>query len=81
MATLKLPRLPDRTPVKLGIAVLPELYQRLVGYAELYRQTYGAEEPVAELIPHMLDAFLTSDRAFARGRIPPPVSTPKEDGR
>jgi len=68
MSTLKLGRLPDRTPVKLTIAVRPELHERLVSYAELYRQTYGVEEPVAELIPHMLDAFLASDRAFSKGK-------------
>lgn len=70
MATLKLSRLPDRTPVKLSIAVLPELHQRLSDYADLYRRTYGVEEPVAELIPHMLDAFLASDRTFTRTKKP-----------
>lgn len=70
MATLKLPRLADRTPVKLSIAVLPELHQRLSDYADLYRRTYGVEEPIAELIPHMLDVFLASDRAFTRGKGP-----------
>jgi hypothetical protein len=68
MSSLKLGRLPDRTPVKLTIAILPELHERLASYADLYRETYGAEEPVTELIPHMLDAFLTSDRAFSRDR-------------
>ncbi|NIJ34958.1 DUF2274 domain-containing protein [Sphingomonas oligoaromativorans] len=67
MNALKLGQLPDRTPVKLAISVLPDLHQRLAAYAELYRQTYGIEEPVAELIPHMLEAFLASDRAFVRG--------------
>lgn len=63
---IKLARLPERTPIKLTIAALPELHERLVIYAELYRQTYGVEEPLTELIPHMLDAFLASDRAFTR---------------
>jgi hypothetical protein len=36
--------------------------------AALYAQTYGREEPVIELIPAMLTAFLESDRAFARAR-------------
>lgn len=66
MNALKLGRLPDRTPVKLTIALLPDLHQRLISYADLYRQTYGLEEPVGELIPHMLEAFLSSDRAFMR---------------
>jgi hypothetical protein len=68
MAELKLPQLPDRNPVKLSIAVMPDLHQALVDYAALYAKTYGRDEPVAELIPAMLVAFLESDRAFARGR-------------
>jgi hypothetical protein len=66
MAELKLPRLPDRTPVKLAISVLPELHQRLADYAKVYASTYGSEETVAELIPAMITAFLDSDREFAR---------------
>ncbi|WP_312844739.1 DUF2274 domain-containing protein [Sphingomonas koreensis] len=30
--------------------------------------TYGVAEPVAELVPAMLQAFLESDRAFMRGQ-------------
>ncbi len=69
MADLKLPQLPDRTPVKLSIAVLPDLHQALIDYAALYAQTYDRDEPVAELIPAMLAAFLESDKGFARSRI------------
>jgi hypothetical protein len=68
MAELKLPQLPDRNPVKLSIAVMPDLHQALTAYAALYAQVYGREEPVAELIPAMLTSFLESDRAFVRGR-------------
>ena len=68
MADLKLPQLPDRNPVKLSIAVMPDLYQALSDYAALYARTYGRDEPVIELIPAMLAAFLESDRSFARNR-------------
>lgn len=68
MADLKLPQLPDRTPVKLTISVLPDLHQALTDYAALYSQTYGRDEPVPELIPAILAAFLDSDRAFAKAR-------------
>lgn len=68
MADLKLARLPDRTPVKLAISVLPDLHQRLADYAALYARTYGSEEPIAELIPAMLVAFLESDREFAKAK-------------
>jgi hypothetical protein len=68
MADLKLGQLPDRTPIKLSILVLPDLHQALAEYAALYAQTYGREEPVAELIPAMLSTFLDSDRTFVRDR-------------
>jgi hypothetical protein len=68
VADLKLPQLPDRTPIKLSIAVFPDLHQALVDYAALYALTYGRDEPVAELIPAMLTAFLESDRAFTKLR-------------
>lgn len=66
MADLRLPRLPDRTPVKVSIQVTPQLFADLTRYAGLYKETYGQEEAVAELIPSMLTAFLGSDRAFAK---------------
>ncbi|WP_144243869.1 DUF2274 domain-containing protein [Sphingopyxis sp. MWB1] len=66
MTGLKLARLPDCTPVKIGITVMPELNARLTAYAAAYAKAYGVEEPVAALIPAMLAAFLDSDRAFAR---------------
>ena len=69
MADLKLAKLPDRTPVKLTITVTPDLHRALSDYAALYAQSYGHNEPIIELIPAMLAAFLDSDRSFARNRI------------
>jgi hypothetical protein len=68
MPDIKLAQLRDRTPVKLGISVTPDLNQALNDYAALYAQAYGREEPVVDLIPAMLSAFLESDRAFNKGR-------------
>jgi hypothetical protein len=68
MVDLKLGRLPDRTPVKLAITITPDLQSALNDYAALYAQAYGREEPVTELIPAMLAAFLDSDRNFAKAR-------------
>lgn len=68
MAELKLAKLPDRTPVKLAITITPDLQNALRDYAAIYAQAYGTEEPVVELIPAMLAAFLESDRNFARAR-------------
>lgn len=66
MVQLKLGRLPDRTPIKLSISVLPDLHRRLESYAAHYAAAYGANEPLAGLIPAMLVAFLDSDRAFTK---------------
>lgn len=68
MADLKLGKLPDRTPVKLAITITPDLQAALQSYAAIYAETYGVEEPVADLVPAMLAAFLESDRGFARER-------------
>ena len=68
MTELKLAKLPDRTPVKLAITITPDLQNALRDYAAIYAQVYGTEEPVAELIPAMLAAFLESDRNFVRAR-------------
>jgi len=68
MPELKLPRLPDRLPVKLTLSIMPDLHERLSAYADLYREAYGREEAIADLVPAMLTAFMDSDRAFARRR-------------
>jgi len=71
MADLKLAKLRDRTPVKLTLSLSPDLHQSLTDYASLYAETYGHQEPVSELIPAMLAAFLESDRTFLRSRPKP----------
>ncbi len=68
MPNLRLGRLPDRTPVKLAISVMPDLHHALLAYARVYQDTYGQAEALSDLIPHMLAAFLDSDRAFTRSR-------------
>ena len=64
MAELKLAKLPDRTPVKIAIQVNPTLNQKLGAYAAAYKQTYGDDEKVCDLIPFMLEKFLEGDRQF-----------------
>lgn len=68
MADLKLPRLPDRTPIKLTVSIAPDLHFALADYAAIYQQAYGDEQAIADLVPHMLAAFLASDRGFAKAR-------------
>jgi hypothetical protein len=61
---LKLAKLPDRSPVKMTIALAPPLHGELLAYADLYHEVHGVAEPLATLVPHMLESFLASDRAF-----------------
>lgn len=81
MPDLKLGKLPDRTPVKITITVSPELNLALRQYASLYRAIYGEAESIAELIPFMLDAFLESDRGFAKARKEGLPDTPTDTER
>lgn len=66
--TLRLDKLPDRTPVRMSIAVDPDLAAALSDYSEIYRQTYGAEEKPEALVPAMLQQFLGTDAGFKRAR-------------
>ena len=68
MTELKLSRLPDRTPVKLTIMISPELHRKLGIYAEAYQRAYGQSEAVSDMIPYILQAFLDSDRSFAKSQ-------------
>lgn len=81
MSELKLGKLPDRTPVKITITVSPDLNQALRDYAAIYRTTYGEAASVADLIPFMLDAFLDSDRGFAKARKEVSLDLPVEAAR
>ena len=65
---LKLAKLPDRTPIKIALTVTPDLAKALVDYTAIYNRTYGDKAETTDLIPAMLEAFLTSDRAFAKSR-------------
>ena len=66
MTPLKLPNLPDRTPVRLNIALAADLHLALKEYAQRYEAAYGVAETVTDLIPFMLDAFLQNDKAGGR---------------
>jgi hypothetical protein len=79
---LKLGQLPDRQPVKLTITLSADLKKALDDYAALYARTYGADEPVAELVPFMLEGFLKGDAGFRKARKelegePVPLMLPK----
>jgi hypothetical protein len=66
MAGLKLPKLPKTDAVQITVRMPAELHERLEAYARAYTETYGEAADVRHLIPHMLEAFLDSDKAFGR---------------
>jgi hypothetical protein len=53
---------------KITISVGAELHRKLRAYAQVYRETYGETEEVGELIPYVLEAFLSSDRGGGFGK-------------
>jgi hypothetical protein len=65
---LKLPKLPERTQMRLTIAVAPDLHRKLEAYADAYAQIYGEREAVATLIPSILEHYIASDRGFLQAR-------------
>lgn len=79
---LGIAKLPDRTPVKLTIAIDPDLHQQLRDYAAVYARAYGEEEKVETLAPVMLAGFLARDRAFQKARktlaAPSPIAKTEE---
>ncbi|MFT4254904.1 MAG: DUF2274 domain-containing protein [Caulobacter sp.] len=65
---MKLPKLPDRNPVRITFTALPELNAALQDYASAYLATYGETATVSDLVPFILEAYLAGDREFAKAR-------------
>lgn len=65
---LKLGQLPDRVPVKITVMISPDLKKALDDYAAVYAGAYGQNETVPELVPYMLEAFLSADGRFREAR-------------
>jgi hypothetical protein len=65
-AKLKLGRLPSTEVVKITIAMSVELKAMLDRYSQLHAEASGEKNDLARLVPYMLEAFMTSDRAFTR---------------
>ena len=63
---LKLGRVPSTEVVKVTIAVSVELKAMLDRYAQVHAEASGEKNDLVRLIPYMLEAFMTSDRAFTR---------------
>lgn len=65
---LKLGPVPKATPVRLTITVSAELKATLDRYAEVHSASTGETNDVERLVPYMLEAFVSSDRAFRRAK-------------
>jgi hypothetical protein len=67
VADLKLGPLPRQSTVRLTIVLMEPLKEELDAYAAEHSGLYEPVETAA-LIPHMLEAFMRSDRAWRGGR-------------
>ena len=68
MADLKLGKLPNRTPVKLTLSIMPDVEDALGDYVAIYNTRHGVEATPADLGAAMLEQFLLSDREFIAAR-------------
>ena len=66
MARLKLGVLPDDRPVKISVTIPADLKRALDAYADAYGKESGRQWEMKKLVPHILAAFLKSDRTFAK---------------
>jgi hypothetical protein len=62
---LRLGPVPTVPQVRITITLTAELSAALDRYAKMHAQSTGESHAVPQLIPYMLRAFITSDRAFA----------------
>ena len=65
MSQLKLGPLPRIETVRVTVTIPKPLKQALDLYAAEFSKAHGAT-PTHELIPHMLEAFLRSDKTFMK---------------
>lgn len=68
MPKLKLSSVPDDKPVRITVDLPAETHRMLVAYAEAVARESGEAVEPNRLVPPMLARFMSSDRAFTRGR-------------
>lgn len=68
MPKLKLGAIPDDKPVRLTVTLTAELHALLVEYAEAHAREFDRKMSPEKLVPHMLERFIRTDRAFAKAR-------------
>jgi len=67
MTELKIRELPDEKPVKMTVALPPDVHRDLLAYAALLSGRDGTTDPV-RLVALMLRQFMISDKGFVRAR-------------
>ena len=68
MRGLKLGHIPDDRPIRVTIALSPDLLRALTAYAKAASAEAGREIEPAKLVPLIVERFIASDREFARLR-------------
>ena len=66
--TLRLSKLPKRTPVRITTIFPPEIHAALTDYARIYEQDYGVKEKIEDLVPYIIASFLDTDNGFKKAR-------------
>jgi hypothetical protein len=69
MPDLKLGRLPNRTPVKMAISIMPDYEEALRDYAAIHSAQHGVESTPADIASGMVEQFIINDREFAKARV------------
>ena len=68
MPKLKLGAIPDDKPIRLTVTVTAELHALLIKYADVHSREFDRKVPPEKLVPHMLERFIRTDRAFAKAQ-------------
>ena len=64
MPDIALPAFHETTPVKLVLEISQDLARDLDRYKAFYKQAYGVDVPVADLVREMTRRFMEADREF-----------------
>lgn len=64
---LKLGKLSDTRNIRLAVLITADLKVKLDHYAKLHSQTWGREVDAETLVPHILELFISKERAFRNG--------------
>ena len=66
--SLKIGPVADRSPVKISIAIAPDIHDALADYARLHAQEFGRDIKLPDLASLMIEQFLKTDAGFRRAR-------------